>query len=241
MWTITLRSCSLTKSAARVEMSSCIVAPTLLCYGEAAHLMRDISSRCLGMCYSCRMESTKPDKHEYYMDIAATVAERADCTGTKVGAVVVVGDRIVSTGYNGAPDGVTNCSDGGCPRCRARQEDMVESGDHLDKCLCVHAEENAILSAARHGIALENCSIYTTVQPCLGCLRQLIQIRAQTVYYVSPFPMQDLAKDAYLRLCKESHLSVQPLRWEPKQTFLPTTAPMDDTLDAMQEGTPSHN
>jgi deoxycytidylate deaminase len=72
-------------------------------------------------------------RDDYYMEMAKVAAQRADCQGTKVGAVVIVEDRIVSTGYNGAPDGVTNCSDGGCPRCAARAGGEIKSGADLGK------------------------------------------------------------------------------------------------------------
>ena len=169
-------------------------------------------------------------RDDYYMEMAKVAAQRADCQGTKVGAVVIVEDRIVSTGYNGAPDGVTNCSDGGCPRCAARASGEIKSGADLDKCLCVHAEENAILSSARHGMALRGCVIYTTVQPCLGCLRQIIQVQAQKVIFVDSFPMDDLTKKAYARLCDESKVVVEQL----KTTAPPTTVTAEDTLEAFQ-------
>jgi len=169
-------------------------------------------------------------RDDYYMEMAKVAAQRADCLGTKVGAVVIVEDRIVSTGYNGAPDGVTNCSDGGCPRCAARGGGEIKSGADLDKCLCVHAEENAILSSARHGIALRGCVIYTTVQPCLGCLRQIIQVQAQKVLFVDSFSMDALTKKAYERLCDESRIVVEQLKTDAP----PKTVTSEDTLENYQ-------
>ena len=169
-------------------------------------------------------------RDDYYMEMAKVAAQRADCLGTKVGAVVIVEDRIVSTGYNGAPDGVTNCSDGGCPRCAARVEGEIKSGSDLDKCLCVHAEENAILSSARHGIALRGCVIYTTVQPCLGCLRQIIQVQAQKVFFVDTFPMDELTKKAYERLCDESKVVVERLNTNTS----PQAVTVEDSLESFQ-------
>jgi dCMP deaminase len=173
----------------------------------------------------------KVNKDAYYMRMAKVAASRADCLGTTVGTVIVVDDRIVSTGCNGAPDGVTHCTDGGCPRCEARSVGVVQSGEDLDKCLCVHAEENAILSAARHGIRLSGCDIYTTVQPCLGCLRQIIQVRADRVLYRDEFPMAPSTRVAHDRLCRESRLTVRRFgrRSGPKKVR------MDDTLETFQE------
>ena len=171
------------------------------------------------------------NKDAYYMRMAKVAASRGDCLGTRAGTVIVVDDRIVSTGFNGAPDGVTHCSDGGCPRCEAKAEGIIQSGEDLDKCLCVHAEENAILSAARHGIRLSGCDIYTTVQPCLGCLRQIIQVRANKVLYRNEYPLARSTRVAYDRLCRESHLTVSRTgrRSRAKEVRL------DDSLDAFQE------
>ncbi len=81
------------------------------------------------------------------MNIALAVRERADCLGQKVGAIIVLSHRIVATGYNGTPAGMRNCSDGGCIRCANRDKKYV-SGSAYDLCICVHAEQNAILAAA---------------------------------------------------------------------------------------------
>ena len=109
----------------------------------------------------------------YYMSIAFAVRKRANCRGFKVGSVVVVANRVVSTGYNGVPEGMTNCLDGGCDRCS--QPEKYQSGVGYDVCICVHAEENALLAGARFGIALDGGTIYTTVKPCFGCMKELHQ------------------------------------------------------------------
>jgi dCMP deaminase len=121
-------------------------------------------------------------KDDYYMSIAKTVALRSNCVGRSVGAVVVRGDRIVATGYNGTASGLTNCLDGGCTRCANREE--FPSGTAYDLCICVHAEANAIASAARHGIALEGATLYTTDQPCFSCAKELIQVGITLVLYL---------------------------------------------------------
>ena len=172
----------------------------------------------------------KVNKDAYYMRMAKVAASRADCLGTTVGTVIVVDDRIVSTGFNGAPDGVTHCSDGGCPRCEAKAKGTIQSGEDLDKCLCVHAEENAILSAARHGIRLSGCDIYTTVQPCLGCVRQIIQVKASRVLYRDEYPLARTTRLAYDRLCEESHLTVTRVG----RKSVSKGVQMDDTLDTFQ-------
>jgi len=130
--------------------------------------------------------SERPGRPTYFMGIAQAVRQRADCRGQKVGAIIVVEDRIVATGYNGTPAKMKNCSDGGCHRC-ANREKVYKSGTAYDLCICVHAEQNAILSAARFGISIQGGTIYSTTQPCFGCLKEMLQARISEVYYLHPW------------------------------------------------------
>ena len=135
-------------------------------------------------------QSSLPGWDDYYMGIATAVQARANCIGRKVGAVIVVQDRIVSTGYNGTPDAMKNCIDGGCPRCKQRGTQFPSSTGY-DICYCVHAEQNAILSAARHGIAVSEATMYSTLEPCIGCLKEIRQIKSTRVVFKEPFEYQD--------------------------------------------------
>jgi len=128
----------------------------------------------------------RPNRDKYFMDIAIAVRQRADCRGQKVGAIVVLNDRVISTGYNGTPEKMKNCSDGGCVRCENRGK-VYESGTAYDLCICVHAEQNALLAAARFGINVEGATLYTTTQPCFGCLKELLQAKIMQVYYLNPW------------------------------------------------------
>lgn len=131
------------------------------------------------------MRDTRPDRKDYYLGLAVAVAARAACVGQKVGAVIVRGERVVSTGYNGAPEGWGNCSDRDvCGRCDNRE--AFGSGNGYDKCICVHAEMNAITAAARHGVALDGATVYVTHQPCITCAKELVQAGVSRVYYVHP-------------------------------------------------------
>ncbi len=130
--------------------------------------------------------SDRPDLHTYFLGIAQAVRERADCRGQKVGAVVVVDNHIVSTGYNGTPSKMKNCSEGGCVRCLNRDK-RDTSGTAYDICICVHAEQNALLAAARFGIKVEGGTVYTTTQPCFGCMKEMLQAGIKTVYYIHPW------------------------------------------------------
>jgi dCMP deaminase len=128
----------------------------------------------------------RPGRDQYFMGIAQAVRERADCKGQKVGAVIVLEDRIISTGYNGTPEKMVNCSDGGCVRCDNREK-VYASGTAYDLCICVHAEQNAILSAARFGISVQGATVYTTTQPCFGCLKEMLQAKIGRVLYIHPW------------------------------------------------------
>jgi dCMP deaminase len=131
------------------------------------------------------MPDKPPDNDTYYMGIALAVREKANCTGNRVGAVIVKGNRVISTGYNGVPEGMPNCLDGGCLRCSHPEE--FESGTGYDLCICVHAEQNALLSAARFGISVEDATLYTTMQPCFGCAKEMVQAHIKRVVYLHPW------------------------------------------------------
>jgi dCMP deaminase len=138
------------------------------------------------------VSNQRPERPEYFMNIALAVRERADCVGQKVGAIIVLDHRIMATGYNGTPAGMRNCSEGGCVRCANRDKKYV-SGTGYDLCICVHAEQNAILAAARFGISIQGATIYTTVQPCFGCLKEMLQAGIEEVLFLHPWRS---AKDA---------------------------------------------
>jgi len=124
----------------------------------------------------------RPDPDSYFMGIALAVRARANCTGRRVGAIIVRDYRILSTGYNGTPSKMRNCEDGGCHRCA--HPDRYTSGEGYDVCVCVHAEQNALLAAARFGVAIEGCTLYTTLQPCFGCLKEALQASVAEVCYL---------------------------------------------------------
>lgn len=125
----------------------------------------------------------------YYMSIAAAVAAGARCRGRHVGSVIVRKNRIISTGYNGTPEAITNCDQGGCPRCDPanKEKGAVSAGGYYDVCLCVHAEENALMTAARFGSSVEDGEMYTTLQPCFICLRELLQAGIRRVVFAEPW------------------------------------------------------
>ena len=102
------------------------------------------------------------------MKLAHVASTRTNCMKRAVGCVLVKDNRIVATGYNGTPFGVKNCNEGGCPRCNSN----TTSGVGLDECLCIHAEENAVIEGGRAKILGGTC--YVTTKPCLPCTKSLL-------------------------------------------------------------------
>lgn len=132
----------------------------------------------------------------YYMQVALTVRTRANCQHARVGAVLVLDNRIVSTGFNGTPAGFTNCLDEGCVRCNQKRlakagrmsevtdPELTRGPKQLDLCICVHAEANALLSAARFGNRIERSTLYATHKPCFMCLKEAYQAGVERVVYL---------------------------------------------------------
>ncbi len=116
---------------------------------------------------------------------------RSNCITRQVGAVIVRNHRQLATGYNGTPPGIKNCFDGGCKRCQDRMEGKIKSGASLDRCLCNHAEANAIMHCA---ISI----LYTTFVPCLECTKMAITIGIRKFVCLDSYPETDfgLLKEA---------------------------------------------
>lgn len=147
----------------------------------------------------------RPGWDEYYLGIARAVAARSNCLRRQVGALIVVDNAIIATGYNGTPVGVRNCCDGGCPRCASQ----APSGAAYDSCICVHAEQNAIVFAARHGNATQGGTLYTTLRPCFGCLKESIQAGIRQIVFAEPFTYEGELEEVYQRLVVESGMALR--------------------------------
>ncbi len=145
----------------------------------------------------------RPDWDDYFMNIARVVAARSNCVKRKVAAVITVDRRIIATGYNGTPRGVTNCNEGGCPRCNS----FAPAGTDLGECLCSHAEENAITQSAYHGVSVRGGTLYTTLCPCLMCTKMIINAGLTEVVYSAEWPLGDVS----LRLLREAGVKVRQL------------------------------
>lgn len=118
------------------------------------------------------------------MNIARVVATRSTCLRHHVGAVIMKDKMVRSTGYNGAPHGIPHCLDVGC----IRDLENIESGTHAEKCIAVHAEQNAIIQAALHGISTKDSTIYITHQPCIICSKMIINAGIIRVVYDKTYP-----------------------------------------------------
>lgn len=131
---------------------------------------------------SLNIMTERPSLDEYFLGIAHVIGKRATCLRSDVGAVIVRDKRILSTGCNGAPSSTEHCLDIGC----IRDLEKVPSGTLKEKCRAVHAEQNAIIQAAIHGVSIAGATIYCTHQPCMLCTKMIINSNIKKVVYSIP-------------------------------------------------------
>nr|CAI6544917.1 BAF_HP1_G0024830.mRNA.1.CDS.1 [Saccharomyces cerevisiae] len=126
----------------------------------------------------------RPSWDSYFMKLATLAASRSNCMKRRVGCVIVRECRVIATGYNGTPRHLTNCFNGGCPRCN--------DGDsrNLHTCLCLHAEENALLEAGRDRVG-QNATLYCDTCPCLTCSVKIVQTGISEVVYSQSYRMDE--------------------------------------------------
>ena len=145
----------------------------------------------------------RPTWDEYFMEMAELTAKRATCSRRQVGAVIVRDNRAVATGYNGAPRGLAHCEEkGGC----LRQKLNVPSGQRHELCRALHAEQNAIISAASMGNAIEGGTIYITHQPCVICAKMIVNAGIKRIVVREGYP-DELA----MEILDEAGLTVERL------------------------------
>lgn len=137
----------------------------------------------------------RPPWDAYFMTLAHLASLRSNCMKRRVGCVLTLNSRILSTGYNGTPRGLTNCNQGGCPRCNAASS----GGSALSTCLCLHAEENALLEAGRERIR-EGAVLYCDTCPCLTCSVKIAQVGVKEVVYSQGYNMDEASR----RVLKEA-------------------------------------
>ena len=127
--------------------------------------------------------SGRPSWEAYFMSITELVAKRSTCLRRAVGAVVVKDRRILSTGYNGAPTGTRHCNETGC----LRETLKVPSGERHELCRGIHAEQNAIIQAAFHGVSIRDASLFCTNMPCSICAKMIINAGIKQIMYLSGY------------------------------------------------------
>jgi len=144
-------------------------------------------------------KKTRPSWDEYFLSIARLVSKRSTCLRRSVGALLVKDKRILATGYNGAPSNIKHCEKVGCLREKLR----IPSGERHELCRGLHAEQNALLQAALHGISAEGSKMYITTQPCIICAKMLINAGIKEVVIAGHYPdkmAKDFLKEAGIKL-----------------------------------------
>jgi len=126
----------------------------------------------------------RPDWDEYFMAIAELVSSRSTCLRRHVGAVLVKEKRILATGYNGAPSGITHCEKVGC----IREKMKIPSGERHELCRGLHAEQNAIIQAAYHGVSIKGSILYITCHPCSVCAKMIINAGIGEIIIKDTYP-----------------------------------------------------
>lgn len=133
---------------------------------------------------SSKVTMNRPTWDEYFIEIARLVASRSTCLRRQVGAVMVKDKNILATGYNGTPSGIRHCAEVGC----LRQQLNVPSGERHELCRGLHAEQNAIIQAARHGVNIDSATLYCTHSPCIICSKMLINSGVKRIVCLDGYP-----------------------------------------------------
>ena len=126
----------------------------------------------------------RPSWDEYFLEILQVVKKRSTCLRRQVAAIIVQDKRIIATGYNGAPKGVAHCGEVGC----LREQMGIPSGERHELCRGIHAEQNAIIQSAVHGVAIKDATIYITHSPCILCAKMLINAGIKRIVYSGDYP-----------------------------------------------------
>jgi dCMP deaminase len=133
--------------------------------------------------------TSRPDWDVYFMLQAEIAKLRSNCLSRQVGCVIVKDNRQIATGYNGTPTGIVNCYEGGCPRCLERKNGVIRSGDKLERCLCTHAEANAIMQCALFGTgsSTKGSTLFSTYSPCVECSKMVISVGINRVVSLASY------------------------------------------------------
>ncbi len=152
-----------------------------------------------------RVNRKRPDWEVYFLKIAQLASTRSTCIRRQVGAVLVKEKKILATGYNGVPSGIAHCTDTGC----LRDEEGIPSGQRHELCRGLHAEQNAILQAAYHGVSIQGSILFCTNFPCVICSKMLINAGIRQIFYLEGYP--DPLSETML---KEAGMNLQRIEME---------------------------
>jgi len=155
---------------------------------------------------------SRPSWDQYFIDITHLVATRSTCLRRQVGALLVKDRNILATGYNGTPSGITHCEDVGCLRDRLQ----VPSGERHELCRGLHAEQNAIIQAARHGVNIDGATLYCTTMPCIICTKMLINAGIRRIVYEEGYADQ-LARE----MVAEAQIAVDQFQRQTPRGVMP--------------------
>ena len=167
----------------------------------------------------------RPDWDSYFLAIANITRLRSNCIKRKVGSLVVKNNIVVGLGYNGTPKNTPNCFDNGCERCYSQhQQKQINNtstqGIDLDKCICIHAELNAILAA---NCNLQNAVLYSTLEPCINCAKAIVQCGITKIVFINHYEhtnkriTQNLYKQANVQTT-QLHIDINSIiEWEKQQ------------------------
>lgn len=162
---------------------------------------RSIKIGIKGSHHKMPVKGERPTWETYFMDITKLVAKRSTCLRRAVGAVIVKDKRILSTGYNGAPSGIEHCIDRGC----LREKLKISSGERHELCRGIHAEQNAIIQAALHGVSIKGATLFCTNLPCSICTKMIINAGIEKIIYATGYAdslSADLLKEAGIETIK---------------------------------------
>lgn len=148
--------------------------------------------------------------HNMFLDIAENISNMSHCVSYKVGAILVKDKRIISSGYNGTPAGYKNCNEIFENYSKENRENHHEFSEMFE----IHAELNTILTAAKNGICINNCDIYTTLQPCNDCLKMICNSGIKNIYYRIKYDKNVINENILemLRICNVSLIQINNIK-----------------------------
>lgn len=148
----------------------------------------------------------RPSWDEYFLEIAHLTSKRSNCIRRKVGCIIVKDTRILSLGYNGTPRGTLNCFQGGCDRCMSLHQSTL-CGSQLDLCMCLHAEENALLFVGQND--LMGATMYVTLVPCVSCTKKVLQCGLKRVVYSDSYNKE--IEQLSLKMLKNNGIDIKQM------------------------------